>query len=234
MLEEAVPESPVTDGLADHARRYAGRARRARTVGVAGLVAVLAAGGVVASGAFRDHVVGPLRASPVVRHGLAGPAVGAAVGCPAAERDVCARSWCALTAATPRPGWARCRRTSRCPGRWGWTFCASTRAGSRDPVPGCPPGRPTGCWSEGSTAGWRHTTTSGWRATAGPPWTGTSSPWATSCRRSGAPPRCDPFLPCPSVLSETLTSGQRPGREPAEGHHGQPGDGLLPPGPRPG
>jgi DNA-directed RNA polymerase specialized sigma24 family protein len=58
-LVEAVPESPATDGLADHARRYAVHARRARTVGVAGLVAVLAAGGVVASGAFRDHVVGP-------------------------------------------------------------------------------------------------------------------------------------------------------------------------------
>jgi DNA-directed RNA polymerase specialized sigma24 family protein len=58
-LVRAVPESPVTDGLADHARRYAVHARRARTAGVAGLVAVLAAGGVVASGAFRDHVVGP-------------------------------------------------------------------------------------------------------------------------------------------------------------------------------
>ena len=59
-LVEAVPDGPVTDGMADHARRYAGRARRARTVGVAGLVVMLAAGGVIASGAFRDHVVGPL------------------------------------------------------------------------------------------------------------------------------------------------------------------------------
>ncbi|HEV7173114.1 MAG TPA: sigma factor-like helix-turn-helix DNA-binding protein [Pedococcus sp.] len=58
-LVEAVPESPATDGLADDARRYAVRARRVRAAGVAGLVAVLAAGGVAASGAFRDHVVGP-------------------------------------------------------------------------------------------------------------------------------------------------------------------------------
>lgn len=62
-MGEAVPESPATDGLAEQARRYAARAHRVRAAGVAGLVAVLAVGGAVASGAFRDRVVAPALAA---------------------------------------------------------------------------------------------------------------------------------------------------------------------------
>lgn len=58
-LGEAVPQSPAIEGLAEHARRYAARARRVRVASAAGLVTVLAVGGAVASGAFRDRVVAP-------------------------------------------------------------------------------------------------------------------------------------------------------------------------------
>ncbi|QGN59244.1 hypothetical protein [Nostocoides sp. HKS02] len=64
-LTESAPLDPATDGLADGARRYAAHARRVRLASVAaGLVLVLAGGGAVASGAFRDRAV-----TPVVRVG---------------------------------------------------------------------------------------------------------------------------------------------------------------------